>query len=175
MTMTALCCDDAAESEECRRSYVLIFSFFLQSILLVVHLLKCNMGSDVAFSFILRKHRYQGFQNKTSVMSLSLKSRVWTLRLLECWHFDRLLSCGITCTNDQCAKVARPRAFSKTSPSRQGQSRRKGLVQYCIGTITTTKMTRFCIVQPQQLHYNETAQQSSGGMKTTKMIGWTWQ
>ena len=36
-------------------------------------------------------------------------------------------------------------------------------------------MTRFRIVHPQQLHYNETAQQSSGGMKTTKMIGWTWQ
>ena len=36
-------------------------------------------------------------------------------------------------------------------------------------------MTRFRIVQPQQLHYIETAQQSSGGMKTTKMIGWTWQ
>ena len=90
-------------------------------------------------------------------MSLSFTSRVCTLRLLECWHFDWLLSCGITCTDDQCAKVARPRAFSRTSTSRQEQSRRKGLVQYCAGT--KTKMTRFRIVQPQQLHYNETAEQ----------------
>ena len=49
MAMTVLCCDDEAESEECRRSPVLIFSFFLQSLHLVVRLLKCNMGPDVAF------------------------------------------------------------------------------------------------------------------------------
>ena len=95
--MTALCCDDEAESEECR-SCVLIFSFFLQSIHVVARLLKCNM----ALTFILRKHGCQDCQIVrllTSVMSLSLKRRVCTLRLLECWHFDWLLSCGITCTN----------------------------------------------------------------------------
>ena len=119
-------------------------SFYNPSTWLLIFYIKCNMGPDVAFSFILRKHRYQGFQNKTSVMSLSLKSRVWTLNLLDCWHFDRLLSCGITCINDQCAKVARPRSFSRTSTSRQEQSRRKGLVQYCAGT--KKKMTRFRIM-----------------------------
>ena len=70
MTMTALCCDDEAESEECR-SCVLIFSFFLQSVHLVVRLLKCNM----ALTFILRKHGCQDCQIVrllTSVMSLSL-------------------------------------------------------------------------------------------------------